>query len=78
MKPDDGYIRDSLGWYHYKMGNFDQALREVKKAWELVKTDVVITKHLAVVYQALKQYRMAKYYVEALKHCKLESERAKF
>ncbi len=76
IKPDDGYIRDSLGWYYYKTGNLEMALVEIKKAWSLVKTDVVITKHLAMVYKELKRYSQAKkYYTEALKNCKVESER---
>jgi tetratricopeptide (TPR) repeat protein len=77
LNPEDGYIRDSLGWYFYKIGNYSRALKEIKKAWSLVKTDVVIAKHLAVVYEKLKEYHSAKkYYMEALRNCKLESERA--
>lgn len=76
LKPDDGFIRDSLGWYYYKVGKLDLALKEIKKAWELVKDDVVITKHLAIIYKEMEKYDQAKkYYMEALKHCKLESEK---
>ncbi|GAB4024033.1 MAG: tetratricopeptide repeat protein [Bdellovibrio sp.] len=76
LKPDDGYIRDSLGWYYYKVGQYQKALTEIKKAKELTKDDVVITKHLAVVYKALKKYDDAKkLLVEALNYCKVESER---
>jgi tetratricopeptide (TPR) repeat protein len=75
LKPEDGFIRDSLGWYYYKTGNLEMALVEIKKAWELVKTDVVITKHLAIIYEGLKKYGQArKFYNEALKHCKVQSE----
>lgn len=77
IQPNDGYIRDSLGWYYYKVGQFKKALREIKKARALVKTDVVISKHLAIVYQSLQKYDKAKaFYVEALKNCKLDSEKA--
>ncbi len=76
LKPDDGYIRDSLGWFYYKTGDYEKALVEIKKAWTLVSTDVVITKHLAMVYAKLKDFRKAKeFYVEALNNCKVESER---
>ncbi|WP_372654039.1 tetratricopeptide repeat protein [Halobacteriovorax sp.] len=76
LKPDDGYIRDSLGWFYYKTGQYEKALVEIKKAWTLVNTDVVITKHLAMIYTKLKNFRKAKeFYVEALKNCKVESER---
>jgi tetratricopeptide (TPR) repeat protein len=76
LKPNDGYIRDSLGWFYYKTGQIEKALVEVKKAFSLVNSDVVITKHLAIIYKDLKKYKMAKrYFVEALKNCKFESER---
>lgn len=76
LKPDDGYIRDSLGWFYYKTGDYEKALVEVKKAWTLVNTDVVITKHLAMIYAKLRKFSKAKeFYVEALKNCKVESER---
>lgn len=77
LKPEDGYIRDSLGWYYYKTGDLKSALVEMKKAWELTKSDVVITKHLAIIHQDMKNYEEAKkYFVEALKNCRIESERA--
>ncbi|MDD0854188.1 tetratricopeptide repeat protein [Halobacteriovorax sp. GB3] len=78
LKPDDGYIRDSLGWYYYKTGNIKKAYREIKKAWKLVdKSDSVISKHLAMIYKEMKKYDQAKkYYVEALRNCKLDSEKA--
>lgn len=76
LKPDDGYIRDSLGWYYYKMGDLDRALEEIKKAAQLTQSDMVITKHLAIVYQALEDYDNAKkFYREALSYSRHESER---
>lgn len=77
LKPEDGYIRDSLGWYYFKTGNLKKAYSEIKKAKELVKDDPVITKHLAMVYKEMKNYAKAKsLYVEALKICKEDSEKA--
>jgi tetratricopeptide (TPR) repeat protein len=76
LKPQDGYIRDSLGWYYYKNGQLKKALVEIKKAWELVQTDVVITKHLAIIHKDLNNFEEAKkYYFKALAQCKNESER---
>lgn len=77
LRPNDGFIRDSLGWYYYKTGDLQRAYKEIKRAQELVKDDVVITKHLALIYQEMEKYDKAKqYYMEALKNCKVESERA--
>ncbi|MBL6990762.1 MAG: tetratricopeptide repeat protein [Bacteriovoracaceae bacterium] len=76
LKPDDGYIQDSLGWYYYKRGEFKRALKIIKRAWEKVKDDVVINKHLATIYADMKKYKLAKkFFVEALKHCTVESDR---
>ena len=76
LRPKDGYIRDSLGWYYYKVKDYSRALAEAKKAWESEKNDVVITKHLAMIYLEMKHFQKAKkFYVEALKNCTQESER---
>ena len=76
LRPGDAHIRDSLGWYYYKVGRFRDALKELKQAWEMVKTDPVIAKHLAQVYVALNRRRLAKkYFMEALKQCKFAWER---
>jgi Flp pilus assembly protein TadD len=76
LKPEDGYIRDSLGWYYYKTGNVDKALKELKTAMKKEPMDVSIQKHLAIIYTNMKDFRSAKkFIVEALKHVKQESER---
>lgn len=46
LKPDDGYIVDSLGWAHYKLGNFEQAVRFLERAVELRPEDPVLNDHL--------------------------------
>lgn len=76
LRPNDGYIRDSLGWFYYKTGKINKALKEIKKAWKLVKSDFVIAKHLATIYLKKRNYSMAlKFYREALKASKTEEER---
>jgi len=64
IKPDDGYITDSLGWLHYKKGNYDTALQFLQKAATLVPDDPIILEHLGDAYmkmntpdKALKYYR---------------------
>ncbi|MCK5073361.1 MAG: tetratricopeptide repeat protein [Bacteriovoracaceae bacterium] len=75
LKPKDGYIQDSLGWYYYKKGEMKKALKKLKSAQKAVKDDVVINQHLAIVYQKLKVYHKArKFYLEALKNCRKDSE----
>lgn len=76
LRPDDGYIRDSLAWYFYQTGKYQEALAEAKKAIELVKGDPTITKHLGMIYQRLRHYDKAKMYLtEALKGAQAQSER---
>lgn len=76
LNPKDGYIRDSLAWYYYKIGKYEQALKEIKEAKKIVNDDPVIIKHLGMIYQALNRLAEAKEsYIEALKNCKYEHER---
>lgn len=76
LKPNDGYIRDSMAWYFYQTGKFQEALSESKKASELVKGDPTITKHLGMIYQRLRYYDKAKQFLtEALKGAQVQSER---
>lgn len=76
LKPNDGYIRDSLGWYYYKIGDYRRASKELTLAWSMVKSDYIVTKHLAIVYQKMKEYTKAKkFFKEALANCKIESEK---
>jgi tetratricopeptide (TPR) repeat protein len=42
LKPDDGYIVDSLGWAHYKLGNYKEAVRYLERAVELRPEDPVL------------------------------------
>lgn len=76
LRPEDGYIRDSLAWYYFQTGKFKEALAEAKKAFELVKSDVIITKHLGMIYHQLNNIDKAREYLtEALNQARLESER---
>ena len=76
LKPEDGYIRDSLAWYFYTVGKYPEALKEAKKAFELIRSDVTITKHLAKIYESMKNFDKAReVYAEALKNAKEQSER---
>jgi tetratricopeptide (TPR) repeat protein len=50
LKPTDGYIVDSLGWAHYKLGQYDDAAQELEKAIELKPADPVVNDHLGDAY----------------------------
>ena len=66
IKPDDGYITDSLGWVYFKRGQFADALEWLLKAHALAPDDPVILEHLGDAYQrtgdsqkAILQYQKA-------------------
>jgi len=59
LKPDDGYIRDSLGWVYYRLGKLDQAIKELEAAVRLSPNDVAILEHLGDVYLEKGQVREA-------------------
>ena len=50
LLPEDGYVRDSLGWVYFKMGDIKQAIIELEKASEMVGDDPAVKEHLGDVY----------------------------
>lgn len=76
LGPSDGYIRDSLGWYYYKTGNLQKAVKELEMAHSLVKDELTIIKHLAIVYRDLKKIELSKkFFMEALEKTKITQEK---
>lgn len=60
-KPDDGYIVDSLGWAHYRMGNYKEAVRHLERAVELRPEDPVLNDHLGDAYWRVGREREARF-----------------
>jgi Flp pilus assembly protein TadD len=50
QRPDDGYIVDSLGWAHYRTGNYEEAVKHLERAVELRPEDPTINDHLGDAY----------------------------
>lgn len=50
QRPDDGFIVDSLGWAHYRLGNYDEAVTALERAVHLKPNDPVINDHLGDAY----------------------------
>lgn len=50
LRPNDGYIVDSLGWALYRLGDIEGAVRELERAVELRPEDPVINDHLGDAY----------------------------
>ncbi len=50
QRPDDGYIVDSLGWAYYRLGNYEEATKELERAIDLKPEDPTINDHLGDAY----------------------------
>ncbi|MBB3930600.1 tetratricopeptide (TPR) repeat protein [Kaistia hirudinis] len=50
LKPDDGYIVDSLGWAYYKTDRYPEAVAQLERAVSLLPDDPTINDHLGDAY----------------------------
>ena len=50
LQPNDGYIVDSLGWAHFKLGQFPEAAETLERAIALKPADPVLNDHLGDAY----------------------------
>ena len=67
LRPNDGYIVDSLGWVFYRLGDFEGAARELERAVELRPDDPVINDHLGDAYWKVGRRQEARFqWVRAL------------
>ena len=61
LRPDDGYIVDSLGWVAYMLGDFEEAARQLELAVELVPGDPIINDHLGDAYWQVGRLNEARF-----------------
>ncbi|WP_413717655.1 tetratricopeptide repeat protein [Silicimonas sp. MF1-12-2] len=61
LRPDSGYIIDSLGWGLYRLGRYEEAVGHMEKAVELMPIDPVVNDHLGDVYWAVGRKREAEF-----------------
>lgn len=65
LSPDDPQIIDSLGWVHFRLGNTQEALKHLRRAYELLP-DVEVAAHLGeVLWQSGAQDEALKVWREA-------------
>ncbi|MCK5516756.1 MAG: tetratricopeptide repeat protein [Desulfobulbaceae bacterium] len=77
LKPENGYITDSLGWVYFRLGKLEKAETELKHAIELEPEDPHILDHLGDVYLSLKKEKKAlQIYQKAYEMFKDEKKRA--
>ena len=50
LRPNDGYIVDSLGWAYYRLGDYENAVSELERAVKLRPSNPTINDHLGDAY----------------------------
>ncbi|MDB6153382.1 MAG: Tetratricopeptide 2 repeat protein [Chthoniobacteraceae bacterium] len=56
LDPDNGSFIDSLGWLHFKKGEYEPALKELLRAAEMIRPDSAdVLDHVGDTYQALNK-----------------------
>ena len=61
LRPDDGYIVDSLGWAYYRLGDYKPAVTQLERAAELEPGDPVVNDHLGDAYWRAGRRREARF-----------------
>lgn len=61
LKPDDGYIVDSLGWAHYRLGHYKEAVRYLERAVEIKPEDPTLNDHLGDAYWQVGRFAEARF-----------------
>ena len=61
LRPNDGYIVDSLGWAYYQLGSYPQATQYLERAIELLPEDPTINDHLGDAYWRTGRTAEARY-----------------
>ena len=57
LKPNNGYILDSLGWVYYQKGLYNEALEYLERAIHFTPDDPTINEHLGDVHFKRMDYR---------------------
>lgn len=61
MRPDDGYIVDSLGWALFRSGNYKESVEWLERAVSIVADDSTILDHLGDAYWQMGRKNEARY-----------------
>ena len=60
-RPQEGFIVDSLGWAHFMLGRYPQAVEELERAVSLAPTDPVLNDHLGDAYWKVGRHQEARF-----------------
>ncbi len=59
LDPQNGAYLDSLGWVYFKLGNYDLAEANLRRASERIASDPTIHEHLGELYQKTGRLKLA-------------------
>jgi tetratricopeptide (TPR) repeat protein len=59
LDPQNGAYLDSLGWAYYKMGNYDLAEENLRRASERINNDPTVHDHLGELYMKTGRVKLA-------------------
>ncbi|MGB8313255.1 MAG: tetratricopeptide repeat protein [Aestuariivirga sp.] len=61
LRPNDGYIVDSLGWAYFQLGDYEEAANTIERAVDLNPADPIIGEHLGDAYWRVGRTLEAKF-----------------
>ncbi len=64
FEPDNIYFLDSLAWYHYLTGEFEEALLLMVLPQQQADLPAEIAWHIGAIYLALEDYPSARYWLQ--------------
>ena len=59
LRPDDGYILDSLAWAYFRLGRYDQAVAPMERAVAAMASDSLVNDHMGDIYWMVGRKREA-------------------
>ncbi|SFA59104.1 Tetratricopeptide repeat-containing protein [Paracoccus halophilus] len=59
LRPNDGYILDSLAWAYYRLGRFDEAVAPMERAVATMASDALVNDHMGDIYWMVGRRREA-------------------
>ncbi|MGN7437724.1 MAG: tetratricopeptide repeat protein [Alcanivorax sp.] len=68
LKPNDGYITDSLGWAQYRNADYKGAVKSLERAVELLPYDPTVNDHLGDAYWQVNRKLEARFQWERAKN----------
>lgn len=74
LRPEDGYITDSLGWVLFRLGKHQQSVPPLERAVELLPYDPTINDHLGDAYWSVGRRREARFQWERARNYSEDAE----